>query len=184
MSYQTRNCNRNLRISRAPLKSQAHQPEHQLISRVLSRIKGVVQRVVHGKLRSDFQKGLTRQSSYWLMTVRSIQVLMQDFWISCKWLLCVVWTVVICSPGVFLYFITCTFALSSGLRISACLFLYKFQFCSMACSPLYARSSSRPAVTSFEWSSNGIREDQFSKEQNILRTVTILSNPRAAERNR
>ena len=46
---------RNLGISRAPLKSQAHQDTiAPAYSRALRWIKGVVQRVVHGKLRSDY----------------------------------------------------------------------------------------------------------------------------------
>ena len=54
-----RNC--NLGISRTPLK--AKRTRAPAYSRALQRVKGVVEMVVHGKLRFDFQKGKRRQSS-------------------------------------------------------------------------------------------------------------------------
>ena len=49
-------CNRNLGISRAPLK---RQPGHQLFHES----KGLSKKLVHFQLRSDFQKGQRRQNS-------------------------------------------------------------------------------------------------------------------------
>ena len=71
-------CNRNLISDLLERHSKDKRARAQAYSRVLRRIKGVFQRVVHGKLRSDFQR--VRHCMY----VRMCEVCMYKY----KWFVC------------------------------------------------------------------------------------------------